>query len=283
MKAENPLFHRSFLVLLSILTGCFLFPQMLFADGFWTNIGARAAGMNGSTVALHDFWNIQNNQAGIANINKPMIGMAYQNQFGLNELALRSLAVIVPVKWGVTGLSLNYFGYSLYSETKFGFTFARSLGPNFRVGLQLNYMQTRFGEHYGYAQDLSFEIGMQADLTSNLSLGSWIFNPLTLNLASYQTEHLPIVFRFGLAYHFSKNLLLTTEAEKNTDINEISIRTGVEYLLNNRYAFRLGCGTGQEIFSMGFGLHAGHLQFDLAARMHASLGFSPQASLEYKF
>jgi len=77
--------------------------------------------------------------------------------------------------------------------------------------------------------------------------------------------------------------LVTAEAEKNSFINQIVIRSGVEYEINHRFTFRLGCGTYQEIFSMGLGIHIGHLQLDLASRMHASLGFSPQASMQYNF
>jgi hypothetical protein len=283
MKTNTPLHFLQPRWWVILLIFCFIPTGFVVADGLWGSVGARSAGMNESTVALHDFWNIQNNQAGIANINQLTLGLAYQNQFGLNEMALRSLAIVVPVKWGVTGMSMHYFGYSLYSEMKMGFTFARSFGHRFRLGMQLDYLQTRYGENYGKTQDLTFELGMQADLTPNLSLGTWIFNPLTVKFASYQSGHLPIVFRFGMAYHFSKSLVVTAQAEKNSDFNQLSLRTGVEYLFDKRYAFRLGCGTGAEIFSMGFGLYLGRLQFDLAARMHASLGFSPQASLQYNF
>ena len=255
----------------------------LMADGLWTPEGARSAGLNHSTVAIGDFWSIQNNQAGMAGINRLTIGISYQDQFGMNELAQRSVAVIAPLKWGVGGLSMHYFGFSLYSETKIGVAFARSLGTHFRFGLQLDYLQTKYGEHYGKTQDITFEMGLQADLTHDLRLGMWIFNPVSLKQAAYQQQALPIVFRFGLAYSFSKSLLVTAEAEKNSFINQIVIRSGVEYEINHRFTFRLGFGTYQEIFSMGLGIHLGHLQLDLASRMHASLGFSPQASIQYTF
>jgi len=254
-----------------------------YADGLWHSIGARQAGMNGASVAIHDFWNIQNNQAGMADIRTPSFGMAYESRFSINALSLRSLAFIMPVKWGVTGLSINYFGYSLYHEMKIGLAYARSFGPNFRFGLQLDYLQTAFGEGYGKFQNLTFEMGVQADLTPDLCVGAWVFNPLSVKLASYQTQHFPVVVRLGLAYSFSDDLLVTIESEKNTDFNALILRAGMEYVLKKRFFFRIGIGNQQEIFSMGFGIHWKHLQLDLAARMHASLGFSPQTSLVYTF
>ena len=253
------------------------------ADGFWNSVGAREAGMNGASVALHDFWNAQNNQAGIADFKSLSVGIAYENRFSVNTMGLRSFAFILPVRWGVTGLSINYFGYSLYHEMKIGVTYARSFGPHFRAGVQFDYLQTGLGEGYGHFHNLTFEIGLQADLTPNLCIGAWVFNPVSMKFNSYQTEHIPVVYRLGLAYNFSKKLLVTVEAEKNTDVNTVLIRAGMEYVFKERYAFRIGLGTQQEIFSMGFGLYWKHLQLDLAARMHASLGFSPQVSLEYKF
>lgn len=283
MKTKNTIPLK---VALFVTIQCLLLlvdSPFLMADGLWTPEGARSAGLNHSTVAIGDFWSIQNNQAGMAGINRLTIGISYQDQFGMNELAQRSVAVIAPLKWGVGGLSMHYFGFSLYSETKIGVAFARSLGTHFRFGLQLDYLQTKYGEHYGKTQDITFEIGLQADLTHDLRLGMWIFNPVSLKQAAYQQQALPIVFRFGLAYSFSKSLLVTAEAEKNSFINQIVIRSGVEYEINHRFTFRLGFGTYQEIFSMGLGIHLGHLQLDLASRMHASLGFSPQASIQYTF
>jgi len=283
MKPENCFTSRSIFFLLFAGWLALIPFKHAVADGFWHSAGARQAGMNGASVAIHDFWNIQNNQAGIAGFKTPTVGIAYENRFSVTALGLRSFAFIMPVKWGVTGISVNYFGYSLYHEMKIGLTYARSFGPHFRAGMQIDYLQTGLGEGYGHFHNLTFEVGVQADLTPNLCLGAWVFNPVSVKFASYQTEHLPVVFRLGLAYNFSKKLLVTVEAEKNTDVNAVLIRAGMEYLLKNRYAFRIGVGTQQEIFSMGFGLHWKHLQLDLAARMHASLGFSPQASLEYKF
>lgn len=283
MKTKNTIPLK---VALFVTIQCLLLlvdSPFLMADGLWTPEGARSAGLNHSTVAIGDFWSIQNNQAGMAGINRLTIGISYQDQFGMNELAQRSVAVIAPLKWGVGGLSMHYFGFSLYSETKIGVAFARSLGTHFRFGLQLDYLQTKYGEHYGKTQDITFEIGLQADLTHDLRLGMCIFNPVSLKQAEYQQQALPIVFRFGLAYSFSKSLLVTAEAEKNSFINQIVIRSGVEYEINHRFTFRLGFGTYQEIFSMGLGIHLGHLQLDLASRMHASLGFSPQASIQYTF
>ncbi|MCF6342759.1 MAG: hypothetical protein L3J31_08150 [Bacteroidales bacterium] len=245
--------------------------------------GSRQAGMGRVSVAITDFWNSQNNQAGIALINKISAGVYYENRFGLNQLSSKCIAVVVPTNAGVLGATFNYFGYSLYNEMKIGLVYARSFGPYFRMGLQLDYLQTSLGNDYGSKGNITFELGVQSDVSKNLTLGAWVFNPIQVKLADYADESVPAVFRFGLAWHFSDHFFATVEAEKNTAFRPVIIRGGMEYGIKERFFLRSGFSTGQEIFSMGFGIQIKILRFDISAIMHQSLGFSPQASLIFQF
>ena len=245
--------------------------------------GARQAGMGRVSVAITDFWNCQNNQAGIALMDKISAGVYYESRFALNQLSTKSAAVVVPTGIGVLGATFNYFGYNLYNETKVGLVYARSFGRYLRMGIQLDYLQTSLGENYGTKGSITFELGVQSDVTNQLTLGAWVFNPIQVRLADYADERIPAVFRFGLAWHFSDHFFATVEAEKNTTFRPIIIRGGLEYGLKDRFFFRTGFSSGQEIFSMGFGFQFKILRFDISTVMHQSLGFSPQASLIFQF
>lgn len=245
--------------------------------------GSRQAGMGRTSVAITDFWNCQNNQAGIALMNKTSAGLYYESRFALNQLSSKSAAVVVPTGIGVLGATFNYFGYSLYNEMKIGLVYARAFGPYFRMGVQLDYLQTSLGMDYGSKGSVTFEIGVQSDVTEKLTLGAWVFNPIQVKLADYTDERIPAIFRFGLAWHFSDHFFATVEAEKNTAFRSIILRGGLEYGIKDRFFLRTGFSTQQEIFSMGFGFKIKFLKFDISAVMHESLGFSPQASLIFQF
>jgi len=269
--------HIPLLILLILIT------SFAKAGGETYPIGARQAGMGRASAALTDFWNIQNNQAGIALIDKISCGIFYENRFLINELSMKSAAVVVPTKIGVLGATFNYFGYSMCNDIKVGLVYARSFGPYFRVGVQLDYLKTTLGESYGSKSNITFELGIQSDVTENITIGAFVYNPVRVKLAEYDNEKLPAIFRFGISWKITKSLLTTLEAEKNTAINPIILRGGIEYSIKNKFFIRAGFSTMQEIFSMGFGMKIRFIRFDISAVMHQSLGFSPQSNLVFQF
>jgi hypothetical protein len=262
---------------------CLFSNPGLFAGGEVYPTGSRQAGMGRISVALTDFWSVQNNQAGISLIDKVGAGIYYENRFFVNELSTKSAAVIIPTGIGVLGLTFNHFGYELYSDMKIGLVYARSFGQYFRIGLQLDYLITTLGDDYGSKSTATFELGIQSDVTKTLTIGAWVYNPIRVNLAEYDNEKIPAIFRLGLGWQISKSFFVSLEAEKSTAFNPILIRGGLEYGLKELFFFRGGFSTREEIFSMGFGINVKFMRFDISAVMHQTLGFSPQASLIFEF
>lgn len=260
-----------------------LLSVALFAGGEVYTTGSRQAGMGGTSVSITDFWSIQNNQAGISLIDKIGVGIFYESPFTINQLSCKSVAVLVPTKIGVLGLTFNHFGYELYNDMKIGLVYARSFGRYFRMGIQLDYISTTLGENYGSTGNVTFEVGIQSDVTQTLTIGAWVFNPIQVSLSEFDDESIPAIFKIGVAWEISKGLLATVEAEKNTNLSPVFLRGGLEYILKEKFFFRGGFSTSEEIFSMGFGFKMKILRFDISAVMHNTLGFSPQGSLIFEF
>jgi len=254
-----------------------------FGAGLWSPAGARQAGLNHCSVALSDFWSIQNNQAGMALIKNLSVGVAYESRYLVSQMGTANLALVYPLKFGNMGVSMSYFGYALYHEMKMGLAYARSFGPHLRAGVQLDYLQTGLGDIYGSRSNVTFELGVQSDVTEHLTFGAYVYNPVRVKFSDYAREKIPAVFRFGFAYHFSDKLLTTAEVEKNTDYQSLILRGGIEYRYKKQFFFRVGFGTSRDIFSFGFGWHKKHMQFDIGTTMHQTLGFSPQTSLVFAF
>jgi hypothetical protein len=245
--------------------------------------GSRQAGMGGSSVMLTDFWSCQNNQAGVALIDKISAGLYYESRFMLNNLSSKSLGIVIPAKIGVLGAHVSHFGYKLYSDIQIGLLYARSFSPYFRMGIQLDYLQLSLGDNYGSKHNLTFEIGVQSDVSENLTIGAWVFNPIRVNLASYDEEKISAILRVGILWQAGRNLIVCLETEKNTSMVPLIIRGGAEFSIRDKFFIRTGFSTNKEIFSMGFGYSQKIIRMDISAVMHQNLGFSPQFSVLFQF
>ena len=252
----------------------------LFAYDFIHPIGGRASAMGGTSVASHGLWAMQNNPAGMANLEKISLGLYYENRWMLPETAYKCGAFALPTKFGTLGVSFNQFGSSKYNENKFGLAYAKAFGRYLQIGLQLDYLLLKIGNEYGSFKAVTFELGIQSQITDKLTLGTYIFNPV--NFSFEQTlnhERIPIVFRFGLAYKFTKDFIGQAEIEKNTDREGVSLRGGLEYEAVRNLYIRAGVQTNPGILSFGLGYAIRFAQINVAAQLHNELGPSVQIGM----
>ena len=262
----------------------FLFTFLLFFGGknFASNgnniIGARAAGMGNITTVTSGFWSLYNNQAGLANYKNISAGIYYENRFMLQALSLKALGFVIPTNSGVFGVSYSNFGYSIYNENKLGLAYAKSFGKKISVGIQLDYLHTHINDDFKDKSVITFEAGFQAKLTDDFCVGVHVFNPLNAKINDYKNERIPAVFKLGIAYLISKDVICLFEIEKITAQNP-NIKAGMEYKILSKAYIRIGFMSDPATFTFGFGLKIKKLRFDIAASYHQVLGFSPKTSL----
>ncbi len=256
--------------------------NLLFASNDIFTCGARSAGMAGSSVALADFWSLQNNQAGFAGLTNITAGVYYENRFLVKELGFKSIGLVVPTGSGNFGLSLNHFGYTNYSESKIGLAYSKSFGKNFSAGIQLDYLNTIISGENGNKNVFTFEAGILASPVENLNIGVHIFNPIRAKLSEYNDERILLVLRTGISYCFSEKIIASIEAEKNSCF-PLSVKTGIEYGFGEKFFLRAGIGTQHSLFAMGFGYYLKKIKLDIATGYHQTLGFTPQISFLYEF
>lgn len=238
--------------------------------------------MGGTAVATRGLWALQNNPAGMANLDQFSFGLYYENHWMLKETAFKSAALAVPVKFGCLGVSFNQFGSSKYSENKFGLAYAKDFGPYLQIGLQLDYLMLRIGNDYDKQSAVTFELGIQSQVTEKLRLGTYIFNPVHIALQqSINQEKLPIVFRFGAAYQFTKDFVGQCEIEKNTDYEGVSLRGGLEYEALKDFYLRAGVQTNPGLLSFGLGYEIRFARIDVAAQLHEILGNTIQVGMVF--
>ncbi|PKP53311.1 MAG: hypothetical protein CVT92_04690 [Bacteroidetes bacterium HGW-Bacteroidetes-1] len=268
-------------IFLLLLTTIIMSISVFGFSGFGS-IGARSGAMGRASVSLTDFWSIQNNPAGMALQQHIGLGVAFENRFLMKELSLKSAALVVPIQFGVLGLSYNQFGYNLYNENKVGLAYARSFGSLLRIGLQLDYLASRFAEGYEGKDNVTFELGVQSSITDKMTIGAYVFNPIKVRFSDVTDEKISVVMRFGFSYLFTEKLIGIAEIEKQFDFNP-DLRLGIEYKMNETFYARTGVALNPGLFTFGAGMQFSNLRFDLAASMHQVLGSSMQASLIYQF
>jgi hypothetical protein len=255
--------------------------------------GSRSAGLGDASVTLRDLWAVQNNIAGLAGTDGLLAGVWAGNRYLLAELGTTGMAVAMKAKPGVLGVSFTRFGYQGYNEIKAGLAFARDLGKRFSAGLMLDYLRTAIAENYGSKSMFTFEVGFQAMLSKNVTLGAHVFNPVGVKIQKSYDERVPAVYKFGLGWKPAKDILVLAETEKYGNY-KLLLRGGIEYQVAEKAMLRLGYSTlpslsGSDNFSVassysfGFGLKFKKLIIDFAASVHQILGWSPTVSLIYNF
>ena len=245
-------------------------------------LGARSAGLAHASVTLSDVWSVHNNQAGLAFLERPTIGVYSESRFLVPGLGLAGFAGALPVGNGAFGFTASTFGFSAYNESKLGLSYARKFGENLSIGIQLDYLRTVIGEGYGTADMLSAEIGILAKITDKITLGAHVFNPNRARVADFDEERTPAILRLGFQYDFSEQVLIVLEAQKDIDHPAV-FKVGLEYHISDPLYLRAGVSTDPFLNTFGFGLELKNFNLNFGAGYHSVLGFSPQVGLNYTF
>jgi len=267
---------------LLLVTVLILTSFTVFAYDIIHPIGGRAAAMGGTSAASQGLWALQNNPAGMARLERISLGLYYENRWMLPETAYKCGAFALPTRFGTLGLSFNQFGSSKYNENKFGLAYAKNFGRYLQMGLQLDYLLMKIGYDYGTFRALTFEMGLQSQVTDKLTLGAYVFNPVGFNFEqTLNHEKLPIVMRFGMAYRFAKDFVGQCEIEKDTSREGVSLRGGLEYEAVSNLFIRAGAQANPGILSFGLGYAISFAQVNVAAQLHNELGASVQIGMVF--
>jgi hypothetical protein len=244
--------------------------------------GGRSAAMGRTGVASYDFWSVYNNQAGLGFAEQSGVGFYYENHFLINKLNYNQFSAIVKTKMGGFGLNVSYSGYADYNEKRIGLAYGKALGKRFALGVQLDYLNTFIAYDYGSKSMITFEVGLMAKITDDLTLGAHVFNPVKAKLSDYDDERIPAVLNIGLNWDLQYGFVAAVEAESDM-IHPLILKAGVEYNVMDLMYLRIGMSNNPNIFSFGVGLHLKGFTLDFASSMHQVLGYSPQVSATYEF
>ena len=250
-------------------------------NGLPQNAGARGGAMANASVTFSDIQSIFSNQAGLGYLEEISFSIYGERRFinadGIN--AFQFGFAYPDQRIGTFGLSVNYFGFSLYNEQKIGLSYSRKLFKRMSIGAQFNYLGTRFNDGiYGSAHNFTFEAGILVKVSKQFNIGAHVFSPARIELSN--GDVIPSLFKLGMSYMQSDKLMINAELEKDLE-NPFNAKFGIEYHPLDALFIRAGFSSAPLNASFGFGVLVKGLKLDVFSAYHIQLGFTPGVSVSY--
>lgn len=271
--------------LLPAFAGCIIFLFLVYfseAQEIFTP-ASRSQALASASATLNDSWSVFGNQAGLAEIKRPVVGGTFQNRFLVKELSTHAGLFICPVQSSVFAFSLYQFGKTAFRQEKLGIAYARSLNPRLHAGIQFNYYRYFLADENKGVGTYGIEMGFQYHLKKNSILGFHVLNPYKTVIKTYSGEYkYPMRYSLGSWVQLSNSFGLVTELEKQLDYPLI-VKTGFEYDIRHKLMLRTGFSANPFQLTAGMGFEVKHLKIDLAVAYNQYLGNSPSASFQYQF
>lgn len=249
-------------------------------NGIAASLGARSIGLGGSSVIYENSNSVFTNQAALASVRKMEFSIHSEQRFLLSEIRAIAAAAALPIgKTGTFGLGVQYFGFEAYNEQRISLGYGKKLGDKFSLGASFIWTNTSIPE-YGNKGVFTFDLGIMAFVSSKVTLGAHIFNPLRIGIN--EEEALPSIIKIGLRYRPSKVVRIIAEVEKDI---QFGLRThwGTEYDVLDQLVLRFGLATQPTEISFGFGYKIKQkLRIDIGASYHQLLGVTPALSVVFR-
>ncbi len=245
----------------------------------WQPAGGRSQGMGNASATFSDVWATMNNQAGLAFLEKVQVGVYSESAFGLKDLSRGTIAFAAPGKAGCLGLGISYFGGPAFSRQLVGLAFAKKFAKDFSGGIRLNYLKTNMGE-YGSKGNIMMEAGIMYMPSKNFRIGFHAFNPNRVYFSNKLDQRLPGIVKLGLAWQVSDKVNWCFEAANDIG-KKPQFRTGIEYKLDEKLAFRIGFSSQPILSSFGCTYRYRNMTIDVAASYHFVLGFIPRLGIGF--
>jgi len=260
---------------------CLIFILLCASAIAQINPGPRSLAMGSAGTALQDVWSLQHNPAGISQIQRPIIALAYQRHFSDQDLSTQKAVLVMPFNKNVLGLSFHRYGFNEYLEQTTSIAYAKNFSGKLALSIAIKHHQLSVA-NYGSDQIFSVDAGMQYRVNDKLWIASHLSNPAKASLNDLAGSNLPVALSFGFSYAFSDKVLVITDVQKILN-SGIDTKIGIEYNLVQWFALRGGLSANSFKQYAGFGINIQRFNLDVAVSSHLPLGYSPNLAFSYEF
>lgn len=238
----------------------------------------------GTSVSDLNHWSSFHNPAPLSNTSSAQLSAQVESRYIITELSTKSLSIVYPTDYFVSGVAFSYYGFSLYHEMIVGLAFAREFSERFSIGVQFNYLTTYYQASNSYHGAFFPQVGINFPLSKTFQLGFHVFNPFHTNITTdITTKRLPAIFSLGYSYDLSNKLIWRFQSDKEFSSN-YRFATAFDYYLMDNVRFQVGVyGYEYLIPCLGFGYKFKQFDVDLNSELHPLLGLTTLAHLKFSF
>jgi hypothetical protein len=233
--------------------------------------GAGEMGVAFAASASSTHWSCFHNQALLTSYYSTSASVALETRFMMTALSSKAISAVIAAKPVPVGFVVTHYGNGDYYRIFTGIGSAVTITRGVSLGVQADYILEKSAGDYRDESHITFEMGMTIELSSSLTLGMHLFNPLT------PVNNLPSSINAGLEWKLSDDLLVALESNKVTD-EPLSVQSGISWNILDRLILRSGYMSSPSCFTFGIGFVSGSLQIDAGFMINSVTGLNSSVS-----
>jgi hypothetical protein len=176
-------------------------------------------------------------------------------------------------------IGANYSGNTVYQESQLNASYTIQLAKGSFLGLRLHGVSVTAPEAERIYSG-TFTLGFQTLISSQLSIGASLFNPIGL-FRENKNNDLGNSVRVGIAYMPADYLSFFLQGNLENEY-PVNFSGGVSYTINKKLNLYLSAKTNPALFGIGIGYLLNNSRIDLSATQHFQLGLTPALSFLYE-
>jgi hypothetical protein len=234
--------------------------------------GAGEMGVAFAASASSAHWSCFHNQALLTSYHGTSASVAMETRFMMTALSSKAISAVIGAKPVPVGFVVTHYGNGDYYRIFTGIGSAVTLARGVSLGVQADYILEKSAGDYRDVSYVTFEMGMTIALSSSLTLGMHLFNPLT------PINNLPSSINAGIEWKISDDLQVALESSKVTD-EPLSVQSGISWNILDRLILRSGYMSSPPCFTFGVGFVSGSLQTDAGFMINSVTGLNSALSI----
>lgn len=257
----------------------FIYFISIKGQSYYEAVGSSNIATANTSTVTQNLWSGFHNPAAITQTDQYLLGLSFQNHFGVSQLNSASAGLILPLSNSALFAGIHRFGDEIYNEHRLALAYATKVG-NTTLGGRINYFQTHISD-YGVQHDYGLDLGVLSKLHEQFLIGISLYNLTNYASRQNQINTVPAILSAGFQYIPLPYFHLNFEIEKNL-VHAAFAKFSLQYKLKDRLQISSGIRSDnwQNFYGVTFCIPK--MDFSYALSSHSELGLSHSVGIIYK-